>query len=329
MGFRFRKSIKVAPGVKVNLNKKSIGATVGTKGAHYTVNSKGKKTTTVGVPGTGFSYTSSSGSSKKRKKGSSSSGSRNINNTSSNGEHPSNNNKKKWYQKTGWIIFWLIVFFPVGLFLVWRYAKWNKIIKIIITAFFLIAFVGMVSSPDLESLILHADTSKVYDINEKVTIELKTKPTEYSIPDDAFITSGGKLSVSGNEITFSSDKPGAYKIYAKHSGVKSNALIIKVKDMAASTEEQTAETVEEEAAAQQAEEEAAAQQAEQEQIAAEAAAEQQAAEQVQQEQEPMVWISQTGSKYHSNANCSNMSNPSQIPLSQAQASGYEPCKKCY
>ena len=55
MGLRFRKSIKMAPGVKINFNKKSISATVGTRGAHYTVNSKGKRTASVGIPGTGIS----------------------------------------------------------------------------------------------------------------------------------------------------------------------------------------------------------------------------------------------------------------------------------
>lgn len=68
MGVRFRKSIKVAPGVKVNLNKKSTSVTVGGRGAHYTINSKGTKTTSVGIPGTGISYseTTSSNSSKKK-----------------------------------------------------------------------------------------------------------------------------------------------------------------------------------------------------------------------------------------------------------------------
>lgn len=60
MGMRFKKSIKIAPGVKLNLNKKSVGMTVGGKGLHYTVNSKGRKTTTVGIPGTGLSYSSTS-----------------------------------------------------------------------------------------------------------------------------------------------------------------------------------------------------------------------------------------------------------------------------
>ncbi|MFT8362961.1 MAG: DUF4236 domain-containing protein [Sporolactobacillus sp.] len=57
MGFRFRKSIKIAPGIKFNINKKSVGMTFGTKSAHYTVNSKGTRTKSVGIPGTGLSYT--------------------------------------------------------------------------------------------------------------------------------------------------------------------------------------------------------------------------------------------------------------------------------
>lgn len=49
MGLKFRKSIKVAPGVKLNLNTNSTSVTIGTKGAHYTVNSNGKKTTSASI----------------------------------------------------------------------------------------------------------------------------------------------------------------------------------------------------------------------------------------------------------------------------------------
>lgn len=66
MAMRFRRSVKVAPGVKVNLNKKSMGVTVGTKGAHYSVNSSGRKTTSVGIPGTGVSFVDSSGKKKSQ-----------------------------------------------------------------------------------------------------------------------------------------------------------------------------------------------------------------------------------------------------------------------
>lgn len=58
MGFRFRKSVKIAPGVKLNFGKKSTSVSFGGKGARYTVSSTGRKTATVGIPGTGISYSS-------------------------------------------------------------------------------------------------------------------------------------------------------------------------------------------------------------------------------------------------------------------------------
>ena len=57
MGFRFRKSVKIAPGVRLNIGKKSVGISAGVKGARVSVNSKGRVTKTVGLPGTGLSYT--------------------------------------------------------------------------------------------------------------------------------------------------------------------------------------------------------------------------------------------------------------------------------
>ena len=43
MGIRYRKSIKVAPGVKINLNRKSASVTVGGKGYHKTFNSNERR----------------------------------------------------------------------------------------------------------------------------------------------------------------------------------------------------------------------------------------------------------------------------------------------
>lgn len=61
MGSRFRRSFKIAPGVRVNLNKKSASVSFGPKGLKHTVSTTGKSHTTVGIPGTGLSYTTSSG----------------------------------------------------------------------------------------------------------------------------------------------------------------------------------------------------------------------------------------------------------------------------
>ena len=54
MAIRFRKSVKVAPGVKLNFSKKSASVTVGGKLFRETVSTSGKKTQSVSIPGTGI-----------------------------------------------------------------------------------------------------------------------------------------------------------------------------------------------------------------------------------------------------------------------------------
>lgn len=68
MGLRFRKSIKLAKGVNLNIGKKSIGVSVGGKGARYSINSSGRRTTTIGIPNTGISYSTTSTRGKKTAK---------------------------------------------------------------------------------------------------------------------------------------------------------------------------------------------------------------------------------------------------------------------
>lgn len=54
-GFRFRKTITILPGVKINLSKSGVSTSVGGKGATVNIG-HGKKTVNVGIPGTGLSY---------------------------------------------------------------------------------------------------------------------------------------------------------------------------------------------------------------------------------------------------------------------------------
>ena len=53
MGWRFRRSIKLFPGLKINFSKSGVSATVGTKGASVTLDPKGTYVNT-GIPGTGI-----------------------------------------------------------------------------------------------------------------------------------------------------------------------------------------------------------------------------------------------------------------------------------
>lgn len=60
MGWRFRRSVKIAPGVRLNIGKRSIGASVGPRGAKVSANTRGEVRRTMGLPGTGLSYTEQS-----------------------------------------------------------------------------------------------------------------------------------------------------------------------------------------------------------------------------------------------------------------------------
>ena len=55
MAFRFRKSVKLLPGVRVNLSKSGASLSLGGKGFRHTIG-HGKQRTTVGILGTGLSY---------------------------------------------------------------------------------------------------------------------------------------------------------------------------------------------------------------------------------------------------------------------------------
>lgn len=56
MGIRFRKSIKIANGIRLNVSKSGVSLSLGKKGLHYSINSKGTSTATASLPGTGLSY---------------------------------------------------------------------------------------------------------------------------------------------------------------------------------------------------------------------------------------------------------------------------------
>lgn len=64
MGFRFRRTLKIAPGVKLNLSKSGPSLSLGPRGAKYTTGPRGDRAT-VGIPGTGLSYTSTGHHSKR------------------------------------------------------------------------------------------------------------------------------------------------------------------------------------------------------------------------------------------------------------------------
>lgn len=60
MAMRFRKSFKLAPGLRLNIGRKGASIRVGPKGAGYTVGTSGQRVS-ASVPGTGFGFSSKIG----------------------------------------------------------------------------------------------------------------------------------------------------------------------------------------------------------------------------------------------------------------------------
>lgn len=187
MGFRFRKSFKVAPGVKLNFNKKSTGVTFGDKGLHYTVNSSGKSTMSAGIPGTGMYYTESSGGN--------GSGQNNGNNFTGGNDYPGMNpppenpngygggtqpdGKKPFYKRMWFIILMLFIFAPVGIFLLWRYTKAHKFIKVVVSAVALFWFIIMLIATSGDSTdVSPSDVPSGSDIVEEIVNETDTTITQ-------------------------------------------------------------------------------------------------------------------------------------------------------
>jgi hypothetical protein len=55
MGFRFRRSVSIMPGVRVNLSKSGGSVSIGKRGATVNVGPRGTYAD-VGIPGSGISY---------------------------------------------------------------------------------------------------------------------------------------------------------------------------------------------------------------------------------------------------------------------------------
>ena len=101
MGLRFRKSINLGGGAKINLSKSGVGYSIGTKGARITKKANGGSKTTLSVPGTGISYVKESRG--KRKTANTSEG-------GGTGGSMGNTGGPKKRNTLLWVLGWLCVF---------------------------------------------------------------------------------------------------------------------------------------------------------------------------------------------------------------------------
>ena len=94
----------------------------------------------------------------------------------------------KFYEKDWFIVLMLIVFFPVGLFLMWKYSKWHKTAKIIISVFFAVMFIfhdGSKESKNIETKnTTNTEVERVAESKETNIEKETTKTSEDKVEDN-------------------------------------------------------------------------------------------------------------------------------------------------
>lgn len=147
MGIRFRKSIKLGGGTKLNLSKSGVGISTGVKGFRVSKNTSGRSRVTSSLPGTGLSYVNEFGSSGSSGN-SQSAPTHHSHSYSGGGSAPSGGgDKPPFFQRTGIIILLLILFPPVGICLMWRYMpQIHEGIKVTLSVVFGILFICMLAT---------------------------------------------------------------------------------------------------------------------------------------------------------------------------------------
>ena len=161
----------------------------------------------------------------------------------------------KWYQRTGWILVFLIFFFPVGCYLMWKYRPgWNKWVKWPLTAvfglwFLIIAATSLTPASSPDSLTLSEAPETPLAPGESVTLKLQTAPAKFPLRGLSYIYDPAMIEVEkgaqDDEIVVTAkETPGTAAVCAQTSDGEavSNIVLIDIEDPA------TAETAQAELA---------------------------------------------------------------------------------
>ena len=328
MGLRFRKSKKVGP-FRVNISQKGVGWSVGVPGLRYTKKAGGGSRVTASVPGTGLSYVKESSSNQRKKPRIPESNTVKLNAAKSSApsmpvpspeltepQPPQNGGKKPGHGCLWWIM--AILFWPFFLS-AWFWKTDRLKLKKPARAFALVAAWAVLlaagsASPSAETN-LAASSPAVSSVSvlaaesEPESRAVSSEPVEPaetaadSQPEEA--ASAPMQEEAPAESTPASEVPAAaapsepaQDAAAPDSTASGSPAVVPapvpVPTPAPAESSSAAETIEE-----------------------------------PEPQEAMVWVTATGSKYHSRPNCGNTKSSSQVPISRAIAMGLEPCKRCY
>lgn len=286
MGMKFRKSINLGGGTRLNVSRSGVGVSTGVKGFRVSTNTSGRSRVTASLPGSGLSYTKEYGSSGS----SGNSQSAPAHHSHGSSSAPSGGgDKPPFFQRPGVIILCLLLFAPLGIFLMWRYIpQWKTGMKVALSILFGLVFIC--------ALVPKAGDN-VADVDQPPAV---------------------RQQVEGTKTPAKIQKPAADEQEPQDAAEAVTGTETKTDDAAAQEPVQTPQETQQ-AVVVQPEDPPKQEQPKQEQA-------------VQQEEfkdeERTVYITPTGTKYHS-AHCRTIKDDkTEININDAIARGYTACKVC-
>ncbi len=360
MGFRFRKSFGAGP-FRVNLSKSGIGYSVGGKGFRFTKKAGGGTRTTASIPGTGISYVTDS--KKGTKKTASKAAPPTRNGGQSGGSGCLGNGLMLFLlgivilgmvgtflnmfpePRSLWIALAILIALPVPKLQIWitntfqLNTKWkivfalvffffgglvhNNIIHLIVIAALVIAYLLWFKRSKNTGEDVEPSVPSAIEPQMPKDVPQKTK-FHFPLPQQweyikyiillvlvliLLLSRCGGSNVPEVEETVPT-VPETTAAITETTVPETTETVIATTEAVTEPTETVIETTEPVIEATQATTEATTQPTE--------------------PTEEMVWIpTGGGTKYHSRSSCSNMNNPAHVPISQAIARGFTPCKRCY
>lgn len=108
-------------------------------------------------------------------------------------DHPK---KTPFYQSTWFIILMLVFFFPIGVFLMWKYKRFNKIVRAVLTVFFLWVLISTVSGRSNGSSST-ADSKKA----KETVVEITTAEETTTVAETTTVTEATTVETTSAEET--------------------------------------------------------------------------------------------------------------------------------
>ena len=341
MGFHFQHRVQLFPGFRINLSEHGAGFSVGNKAARYSHSATGRRTVSTSIPGSGLSWSQNINASQLHHSTSKQQGGAH---SMKHSDEPQQNNRPARPPQGPGSNPLSIVLAILALFVACSSA-WP--IGIVLAAASVLAFVvgnrkGMQAMAPKWSIALiifailcacHTATGGTEHANTTTESPATSAPVISSTADSiTSATASSALDIPGNALAAApsqeSAQPSSEAGTSSEAGPSTNASApaVDATDVRQPIADESNVVVENDDGTSVLNQEPANETANVDEDLGGGTEEQTLPEAPDQ---TIVYVSDSGTKYHSNPNCSNMNNPKAVTLSEAEAMGREACKKCY